>query len=141
MYKGRCTVEFGLKANDENVHSNGLFVEQVTNPSNEPPHIQHSEELRKRADGERECGTSKSHTGKRVSTSLPSKPRPTSSQQSTIVSMDGMTIEVSSTDLLKSLQPLRRSEYRKAPDYDQESDYSMDEYDPRVVYARDLAVN
>lgn len=54
----------------------------------------------------------------------------TEPQHSTVVTMDGVTIVVSSPDLLKSLRPLLEAAQKKALDYETELDYSMDKYDP-----------
>lgn len=61
----------------------------------------------------------------------------TNSQQSTVVTMDGVTVAVSHPELLKSLQPLSVIELGPKPDFDMESNDSMDDIDAWTVESTD----
>lgn len=52
------------------------------------------------------------------------------SRQNTVVTMNGVTIVVSSPELLKSLRLFPGAEQRKVTNYALESSYAMQEHDP-----------
>lgn len=106
-----------IRPNEANLSSNGpsgpsfSYFEELAYDLIQEPYHEVSTKITK---GEKASG---------ISTSCPN------SQQNTIVIMDGVTITVSHAKMLKSLRPLPKAKHKKVPDYDLESDDSMEEND------------
>lgn len=112
---GRCSwapkatlKELVCKPNKVNLTSNKLngarhihFEEQINLVADGLHQAQHDEEPRTRANGKNASGPSQTHIIKKGPISIPFTSH-SKSQQSTIVTMDGVTIVVSSLDLLKT---------------------------------------
>lgn len=80
-------------------------------------------------------GPPQTHAIKKKPTSMPSNSC-IKTQQSTVVTMNGVAMAVISPDLLKSLRPLSGAEHRKAQNYDMEADYSMDGIQRQAVESK-----